>query len=777
MGERGRCDVRPAARRLSAVVLAGGLAAVLVATVLVATVLAATALAATALAATPAVPTRPAAAASSDAPASAGPTRRAPGRPAVSRVVLQAVGPDLLRPGGRLVVSGTVEPGDTGDALTAVRLAVGDRVTDLAALAPDAAPRLPRRLEPVPLAPAPGGDLRAPRPFTVRAEVDDLGLRAGGVYPVAVDALVGDVVFARTATWVVASPADLPVVDVTVAVPLSTRPLLDATGEPLPDAPEVLAAQTGPGGRLREVVEAVRGATAAAADDDDRTAAGVALGVDPDLLVSASVVAERLDPASAAELAAFRGLLAEAAGGTTVAALPVADADVSALLAAGTTEPARDAVQEGARLVGEGLAVPVATWPAPGPLPRDAVARLGAPALMTGAAVPGPAVAVDDRLGSLVEQPRDGAGDAGLLARRRVGAALALRGGAGGRGGGPAAPVVLPLPRTPAGTGTDGPGGTDVAALLRVLDRLPWVRLSDLPAPREGVRGPSPRATAGAGPRPLGRDALRQVAALREVVDRWETLAAAPLEPPALAPLPGTAPASPPAPTGATPGADGGGGGQAGAQGGEDTAPAGPPPPPPALPAPPPPGTTTSAQAQAQLAVARGASAAWRGAGASAGRDWRDAALATLEGAVAGVRLQPAPDATLTGAAGELPVVVTNDLPFPAEVVVRLGDAGTGRLRTGADAALVVPADGAGSVLLPVRAATAGRFPVQVQLLDVAGRPLGGPQAVTVRVTAVGRLALAITLAAAAVLFLGVGVRLVRRARAVRDAGTPEPSA
>ena len=57
-----------------------------------------------------------------------------------------------------------------------------------------------------------------------------------------------------------------------------------------------------------------------------------------------------------------------------------------------------------------------------------------------------------------------------------------------------------------------------------------------------------------------------------------------------------------------------------------------------------------------------------------------------------------------------------------------------------------------------------GKFPVDVQMVDQAGHPFQRPAQVVVRSTRYGRLALGVTFAAAAVLVLAAGFRLVRRA-------------
>jgi hypothetical protein len=76
-------------------------------------------------------------------------------------------------------------------------------------------------------------------------------------------------------------------------------------------------------------------------------------------------------------------------------------------------------------------------------------------------------------------------------------------------------------------------------------------------------------------------------------------------------------------------------------------------------------------------------------------------------------------------------------------------------------------------VSVRVRARTSGRFTARLGLVDASGSPFGDTVELEVRSTQYGRVALAVTGVAAAVLFVAAGVRIVRR---VRHPPPPEPA-
>jgi len=158
-------------------------------------------------------------------------------------------------------------------------------------------------------------------------------------------------------------------------------------------------------------------------------------------------------------------------------------------------------------------------------------------------------------------------------------------------------------------------------------------------------------------------------------------------------------------------------------------------------------------------AVARAESAAWRQdpvAQDDALRRLGQAVTAERAGvAVLGGRL------LLTSSKGTIQVSVQNSLDLPVKVRLRFTFPGRPPLETGDIAVAAKRSVPAGIKADGLRS---GKFPVDVQMLDQAGRAFQRPAQVVVRSTRYGRLALGVTFAAAAVLFLAAGFRIVRRA-------------
>jgi hypothetical protein len=182
-------------------------------------------------------------------------------------------------------------------------------------------------------------------------------------------------------------------------------------------------------------------------------------------------------------------------------------------------------------------------------------------------------------------------------------------------------------------------------------------------------------------------------------------------------------------------------------------------------------GTENSARTQARLLRAHGraASAAWRNQPRMGRR-----MLTLLEDDVEllrnQVRLVSRP-VLLTGDSGVLQLLVQNELDQPVNVGVRLDETGAARLSSSATGVQVIPARNATQVSVRVEPRTSGRFRVFATLVDEDGRPFGEPVALDVRSTRYGRVALAVTGVAAAVLLVAVGVRITRRALRRRPDG------
>ncbi|WP_369130496.1 DUF6049 family protein [Modestobacter roseus] len=272
-------------------------------------------------------------------------------RPVV--VDVDRIEPRTVVPGAAVEVSGVLEntTDETWSDLT-VRLQRGEVLTSRAELAdaaddPDDVTNVVTSFQPVPGELAPGGRL----PFSYLAPAEELQLDADGVYRVLVNVngtdeegfteRVGDL-----STWLVAQPAE-PATRTTVAWlwPLTDRPHRGPSGAFTDDD---LAEQVASGGRLDRAVATLEqlAGVPAGAPGGSAPEVPVTLAVDPALLEELATMAAgdyTVDPpdgdpragtgseAAAALLARLRGL----ADDHPVVALPYADVDASALVAAG----------------------------------------------------------------------------------------------------------------------------------------------------------------------------------------------------------------------------------------------------------------------------------------------------------------------------------------------------------------------------------------------------------------------------------------------------------
>jgi hypothetical protein len=175
-------------------------------------------------------------------------------------------------------------------------------------------------------------------------------------------------------------------------------------------------------------------------------------------------------------------------------------------------------------------------------------------------------------------------------------------------------------------------------------------------------------------------------------------------------------------------------------------------------------GTDAASGTTARLLRAHGraASAAWRDQPLGGDRMLRllQEEVAALRGQV---RLVSEP-VLLTGSSGVLQLVVQNELDQPVTVGVRLDKTSSARLSSSATDVQVIPARNATQVPIRVEPRTSGRFVVLATLVDAEGRPFGDPVQLDVRSTQYGRVALAVTGVAAAVLLVAAGLRITRRA-------------
>jgi len=178
---------------------------------------------------------------------------------------------------------------------------------------------------------------------------------------------------------------------------------------------------------------------------------------------------------------------------------------------------------------------------------------------------------------------------------------------------------------------------------------------------------------------------------------------------------------------------------------------------------------------KARLLRARGraASTAWRERPRT-GRRLLDLLEADVEALRGQITLVGRPT-TLTGRAGTIQLVVQNGLDQPVNVGVRLDPTSAVRLTSEDTAIQTVPPRSTQQVSVQVEARTSGRFTARAQLVDASGQAFGESVELDVRSTEYGRVALAVTGVAAAVLLVAAGARLTRRALRGPRAAPVEP--
>lgn len=166
-----------------------------------------------------------------------------------------------------------------------------------------------------------------------------------------------------------------------------------------------------------------------------------------------------------------------------------------------------------------------------------------------------------------------------------------------------------------------------------------------------------------------------------------------------------------------------------------------------------------------RLALLRGASAAWRAPDLRAvGREVAAGAVEAVTALVSSVRVEGGGPVLFTAETGTIPLTVVNELGQAVVVQVAVDAAGQAQLLSGAVTEVQIEPGRRRQVDVQVVARTSGQFPVLVRLRSPEGVPLPAAARVPVRSTAYGRVAVAITVGAAAVLVAASGVRLLRRA-------------
>ncbi|MCZ2837816.1 DUF6049 family protein [Modestobacter sp. VKM Ac-2985] len=719
------------------------------------------------------------------------PAQAAPGDPDSStgssadrplELTVSRLEPRTVTPGAAVEVTATLrnDSTETYDDLE-VRLQRGEVLTSRSGLADDLARPGDHTAASTAFLGVPGGELEpgGTRTFSYVSPADALQLTVDGVYPllVNVNGTRDDGVTERAAELsthlVVESAVPATPTQMAWLWPVTDRPHRDATGAFTDDD---LATQVADGGRLDRVVETVEqlprttGATAA----ETVPAVPVTLAVDPALLeelaamAAGPYLADGEEGTGTADAAELLERLRRLAADHDVVALPYADVDADALVAAGEPEallrtlPGAGTVRQpstadgslvpapaagatptgaGAGVVEEVLGVQPRTdlaWPAGGTLDETTLTTLGTggvgtvvlaedgltdgnqavgddgdPAAARGVleTTGGPVTALvaDGELAEAVEaatlRPETGR----LVEQRYLAELAALH--AQQPDGAPATVLVAP-PRW-----VDPDPGT-VAAMMSDTATQPWLAPASVAALADG-----PAAEVGelTGTDPDVRLSGAAMAGIVETSGVRDDVAAAVV------------------------------------------------------------GDADEALAGYDAAIARAASAQWRG-----DPEAFQAAVTDLQGTVARLREQvslvsPA-DGTYTLASSDAPLVLTvrNDLPFAVDVRLDLQSRRNVGLVTEDIGVQTLAPESITTIEVPADVQQSGGFAVTARLTTPAGGPLGEPVQLQVRSTAYGPVTLAITLGAAALLallFLRRAVRFVLRRRRGEPAATPDQAA
>lgn len=180
---------------------------------------------------------------------------------------------------------------------------------------------------------------------------------------------------------------------------------------------------------------------------------------------------------------------------------------------------------------------------------------------------------------------------------------------------------------------------------------------------------------------------------------------------------------------------------------------------------------TPAQPAYQSAALAAVESSAWRGSRASQrrARDLVRQVEASVSRQLGKVTLIEPPRVTLGGKSGAIPVTIRNGLHQPVVVGLRVSVPSTGRVTIrSASVPRVVKVTGGTqrTVKIPVKAAAAGSTTLSVRLTTPDGKPLPGPPTtLTVEATHFGTLAIEIIGVAMLVFVVTAAVRAVRRGR------------
>jgi hypothetical protein len=164
-----------------------------------------------------------------------------------------------------------------------------------------------------------------------------------------------------------------------------------------------------------------------------------------------------------------------------------------------------------------------------------------------------------------------------------------------------------------------------------------------------------------------------------------------------------------------------------------------------------------------RLGLLRAVSTAWRDSPTRAAQ-LTAAQSSQLDELRRSVRIvQPPGPYSLAASDSPLLITVSNELPVGVQVALNLSE--TAGLRAGAVGLQLVPARSTRQLVIPAKVSRAGQFSVDARLSTPGGTPLGEPSTLQLRSTAFGRVTVALTAGAGALLVLLVARRIVPRVR------------
>jgi hypothetical protein len=166
-------------------------------------------------------------------------------------------------------------------------------------------------------------------------------------------------------------------------------------------------------------------------------------------------------------------------------------------------------------------------------------------------------------------------------------------------------------------------------------------------------------------------------------------------------------------------------------------------------------------------AVLRAVSSSWRGA-ASGQEKFTAAVGGRLSTSVDAVHLVPKANVTLSGKSGQIPFTIENQLSYSVRVGVRVTTDRSG-LTVKSVAVHTIP-EGSTTVEVPVDSTVSGAsVTVTAQLVTGSGAPYGAPESLTVSVSSIGVITLVVFALSAALLVVGVVLRIYRGRRRRRE--------